>query len=208
MLSKNQQIKSQPPSPKLASNSKMFKGESQAVLTSNDCWPPHSPDGDFSNYPTREHLSYAEAVKYYPNGFPKDWNGLNIESPATAQVEAAQAAASEMLVDKLTTEKNSHDSRYLKTTTRNRLGAYIDAISEETPATPKPQHVLPAPLPTGKWPLILSPARGNTPPTTPTHKPRKSPFVHKPTSPADKTESPLRTLWMLPDSDMTSAEVQ
>jgi hypothetical protein len=80
----------------------MSKGKGEVFSTSNDWWGPHSPEGDFSNHPTeatriREHLTHAEAAKYYPNGFPKDWKDSPEYLSAEAREEAAQAKSAESM---------------------------------------------------------------------------------------------------------------
>jgi hypothetical protein len=183
----------------------MFKGKDEAFSTSNDWWGPHSPEGDFSNHPTeatriREHLTHAEAAKYYPNGFPKDWKDSPEYLSAETREEAAQAKSAESIAEKLTKGKNPHSSRNLERNTRHELDLYMEAISEELPATPRLQHVLHVPVPHERWPMIL--------PCTPTHNPRKSQVVYKPAPPGEKKGSPLRKSWVLPDSGDLSEESQ
>jgi hypothetical protein len=185
----------------------MFKGKDKAFSTSNDWWGPHSPEGDFSNHPTeatriREHLTHAEAAKYYPNGFPKDWKDSPKYLSTEAREEATQAKSAESMVEKLTKGKNTHSSQNLEKNKSHDIDSYMEAISEELPATPRLQHVLPVPVPVPheRWPTIL--------PCTPTHNPRKSWVVHKPAPPGGEKGSPLRKSWVLPDSGDSSEESQ
>jgi hypothetical protein len=232
--SKIRQIKHKTTLSKLASTCDMFKGKGKAVPSSNDWWPPHSPEGHFSNLPTevsriKDHLTRAEAAKYYPNGFPQGW-----DSPKDL---AAQAKAAERMVADLTKEKSINRSRSLSRQKKTRLDSYMEAILEEPPATPRLQHALPVPVPNQGWPLVLPPLRQDTrpatpkpkhdqvvppgalptpsylveqdtPPHTPTCKPRKPRVVHKQPSPREKKGSPLKQSWIRAGSDNPSGENQ
>lgn len=234
-LSKIRQIKHTPTLSKLASTCDMFQGKGKAVPSSNGWWPPHSSEGHFSNLPTevsriKDHLTRAEAAKYYPNGFPQDWE----DSPKDL---AAQAKAAERMVTDLTKEKRINRSRSLSRQKKTRLDSYMEAILEESPATPRLQHALPVPVLNRGWPLVLPPLRQDTrpatpkpkhaqlvplaalpppwylveqdsPPHTPTHKPGKPRIVHKQPSLREKKGSPLKQSWIRPGSDDPSGENQ
>jgi hypothetical protein len=208
-ISEIQQIKHPPALPKLVSTSKMFKSKGTTFPSSNDWWGPHHPENHFSSTPTRaghikNHLTRAEAVKYYPDGFPKGWEDSPEDLAAQAQEDAAHAKAAEKMIADMTKEKKPRGPRSKKNKTK--IEPYMEAVSEDPPATPRLHHAMPVPM--DSWPLALPTVKQDTPPATPTHKPRKPRIVHKQALPREKKGSPLRESWVLPESDNSSGENQ